>query len=139
VTKQTGGEGKVVRRLYVEGGSKIERELYLALLVDRSTQKVAILGSTAGGNGHRGGRGHDAGEDPHRAGHPLVGVCDFQARDLGLELGLKGKLLWIVRLAACGQIPLPALTWTRGRLHFGAGGLEKKPAFVGSPVELFPL
>src|SRR5258706_1593940 len=49
VTKQTGAEGKVVRRLYVEAGSKIDAELYLALLVDRSTQKIAILRSTPRG------------------------------------------------------------------------------------------
>ncbi|MFI5314167.1 MAG: ADP-forming succinate--CoA ligase subunit beta [Myxococcota bacterium] len=92
VTKQTGAEGKLVRRLYVEAGSKIDRELYLALLVDRATQKVAILGSTAGGM--------DIEEVAHSTPEkiltvqvdPLVGVCDFQVRELGLALGLKGKL-----------------------------------------------
>jgi succinyl-CoA synthetase beta subunit len=91
VTKQTGAEGKTVRRLYVEAGSKIDGELYLAILIDRATQNVAILGSTAGGM--------DIEEVAHTTPEkiltvqvdPLVGICDFQARDLGLELGLTGK------------------------------------------------
>jgi len=91
VTKQTGAEGKVVRRLYVEAGSKIEGELYLALLVDRASQKVAILGSTAGGM--------EIEEVAHATPEkiltvqvdPLVGVCDFQSRELGKKLGLTGK------------------------------------------------
>ena len=91
VTKQTGAEGKIVRRLYVEAGSKIDGELYLALLVDRATQKIAILGSTAGGMEIE----EVAAATPEKILtvqiDPLVGVCDFQARDLGLELGLTGK------------------------------------------------
>ena len=91
VTKQTGAEGKVVRRLYVEAGSKIEGELYLAMLVDRATQKNAILASTAGGM--------EIEEVAHATPEkiltvqvdPLVGVCDFQARELGKKLGLTGK------------------------------------------------
>jgi succinyl-CoA synthetase beta subunit len=91
VTVQTGAAGKIVRRLYVEAGSKIEGELYLALLVDRASQKNAILGSTAGGM--------EIEEVAHATPEkiltvqvdPLVGVCDFQARELGKKLGLTGK------------------------------------------------
>ena len=49
VTKQTGEEGKVVNRVYIEDGADIDRELYLSLLVDRSTGKVAFIASTEGG------------------------------------------------------------------------------------------
>ena len=91
VTKQTGAEGKIVRRLYVEAGSKIEGELYLAFLVDRATQKIASLGSTAGGMEIE----EVAAATPEKIltvqVDPLVGVCDFQARDLGIDLGLTGK------------------------------------------------
>ncbi|MEX2208935.1 MAG: ADP-forming succinate--CoA ligase subunit beta [Myxococcota bacterium] len=91
VTKQTGAEGKVVQRLYVEAGSKIDRELYLAFLVDRATQKVAILGSTEGGM--------DIEEVAERTPDkiltvqidPLAGICDFQARNLGYDLDLTSK------------------------------------------------
>ena len=49
VTHQTGPKGRVVRRLYVEEGASIARELYLSLLVDRETSRVAVVASTEGG------------------------------------------------------------------------------------------
>src|SRR5262249_50454003 len=49
VTHQTGPHGKQVNRLYIEEGSAIERELYLSMLVDRSSARVAIVVSTEGG------------------------------------------------------------------------------------------
>src|SRR5246500_5268550 len=49
VTHQTGPHGRVVRRLYIEDGSAIERELYLSALVDRATSRVAFIASTEGG------------------------------------------------------------------------------------------
>ncbi|WP_029041280.1 ADP-forming succinate--CoA ligase subunit beta [Cucumibacter marinus] len=49
VTKQTGPDGKQVNRLYLEDGADIDRELYLSILVDRSTGKVAFVASTEGG------------------------------------------------------------------------------------------
>src|SRR5437660_5553000 len=49
VTHQTGPQGKVVNRLYVEEGSAIEREFYLSALVDRATSHVAFVVSTEGG------------------------------------------------------------------------------------------
>ena len=49
VTHQTGPKGRVVRRLYIEEGAAIARELYLSLLVDRETSRVAVVASTEGG------------------------------------------------------------------------------------------
>jgi succinyl-CoA synthetase beta subunit len=49
VTHQTGPKGKLVRRLYVEEGAAIARELYLSILVDRETSRVAVVASTEGG------------------------------------------------------------------------------------------
>ncbi|MEP7210422.1 MAG: ADP-forming succinate--CoA ligase subunit beta, partial [Alphaproteobacteria bacterium] len=49
VTIQTGPAGKQVNRLYIEDGADIEKELYLSLLVDRSSGRVAFVGSTEGG------------------------------------------------------------------------------------------
>ncbi len=49
VTHQTGPHGRVVRRLYIEDGSAIERELYLSALVDRETSRIAFIASTEGG------------------------------------------------------------------------------------------
>tara|TARA_B100000965_G_scaffold405008_1_gene437510 strand:+ start:1164 stop:2351 length:1188 start_codon:yes stop_codon:yes gene_type:complete len=49
VTKQTGSEGKVVNRLYIEEGCDIKKEYYLSMLVDRSTSSISIIASTEGG------------------------------------------------------------------------------------------
>jgi succinyl-CoA synthetase beta subunit len=49
VTHQTGPKGRVVRRLYIEDGADIARELYLSMLVDRETSRIAVVASTEGG------------------------------------------------------------------------------------------
>jgi succinyl-CoA synthetase beta subunit len=49
VTPQTGPEGRLVRRVLVEEQTQIERELYLAVLIDQSTSQAIIMGSAAGG------------------------------------------------------------------------------------------
>jgi succinyl-CoA synthetase beta subunit len=49
VTHQTGPAGRLVKRLYIEDGSAIERELYLSALVDRETSRIAFIASTEGG------------------------------------------------------------------------------------------
>jgi succinyl-CoA synthetase beta subunit len=49
VTKQTGPQGRLVRRLYIEEGCDIARELYLGLLIDRATGRVTLIASTEGG------------------------------------------------------------------------------------------
>jgi succinyl-CoA synthetase beta subunit len=91
VTKQTGEKGKIVSKLYVEAASKIDRELYLAMLVDRATQGVAIIASTEGGMDIE----EVAARTPEKILNvqidPLVGICGFQARNLALDLGLEGK------------------------------------------------
>ncbi|MFO0350712.1 MAG: ATP-grasp domain-containing protein, partial [Alphaproteobacteria bacterium] len=49
VSHQTGAQGRVVRRLFVEEGSPIAKEFYLSLLVDRDTSRIAFIASTEGG------------------------------------------------------------------------------------------
>jgi len=49
VTKQTGKEGKIVNNLYIESGCNISHEYYLAVLIDRETKSVLVMGSTEGG------------------------------------------------------------------------------------------
>jgi succinyl-CoA synthetase beta subunit len=91
VTPQTGPAGRVVRRLWVESTAAIDRELYLGMLVDRATQKIAVLASTEGGVEIE----EVAARSPEKILNvqvdPLVGLCDFQARDLALDLGLSSK------------------------------------------------
>ena len=88
VTPQTGPEGKKVQRVYVEAVREIDNELYLAILVDRATHNVAILASTEGGVEIE----QVAAETPEKIltvqVDPLAGICDYQVRNLGLDLGL---------------------------------------------------
>ncbi len=88
VTPQTGAEGKRVRKLYVEAGTSIDRELYAAILIDRATQNIALLASTEGGVAIE----EVAAASPEKIltvqVDPLLGLCDFQIRDLGFDLGL---------------------------------------------------
>ncbi len=89
VTHQTGPEGQKVRRLYVEQGLDIARELYVGLVVDRERRRVAMMASTEGGVEIE----KVAAETPEKilTEHvdPLLGLAAFQARKLafGLEVG----------------------------------------------------
>jgi succinyl-CoA synthetase beta subunit len=100
VTKQTGPEGQKVRRLYVEQGLDIARELYLALLVDRERRRISVIASTEGGMDIEA----VAEETPEKIlslhVDPLVGLAGYQARQLGFALGLgdKDQLKKFVRL-----------------------------------------
>ena len=88
VTHQTGPEGQKVRRLYVEQGLDIARELYLGLVVDREERQIAIMASTEGGVEIE----KVAAETPEKilTEHvdPVVGLAQYQARKLafGLEI-----------------------------------------------------
>ena len=93
VTHQTGPAGKVVYRLYVEQATDIERELYLALVLDRNKQRVVFIASTEGGMDIE----EVAATKPdaiHRLEvEPAVGLRDFQARELAFALGIKPELI----------------------------------------------
>jgi succinyl-CoA synthetase beta subunit len=84
---QTGPEGKVVRKVYVEAGSEIESELYLAVVVDRSTEKLAIIASTEGGMEIE----EVAERSPEKiltvTVDPNVGLAAYQVREIGFSLG----------------------------------------------------
>jgi succinyl-CoA synthetase beta subunit len=93
VTHQTGPEGQKVRRLYIEQGLDIERELYIALTNDRETRRVAIMASTEGGMDIE-AVAHDTPEKIRTLLiDPIVGLAGYQARDLafGLDLQKHGK------------------------------------------------
>ncbi len=91
VTKQTGPKGQQVRRLYVEQGLDIWRELYLALLVDREKRRVAVIASTEGGMDIE----EVAEKSPEKIltvhVDPVLGLAPFQVRKLGYALGLGHK------------------------------------------------
>jgi succinyl-CoA synthetase beta subunit len=91
VTKQTGAAGRKVRRVYVEAGCDIARELYLSLLVDRATARITVMASTEGGMEIE----EVAENHPEKilrvAVDPASGISGFHARRLAFSLGLKGK------------------------------------------------
>ena len=88
VTHQTGPEGQIVRRLYIEQGLDIERELYLALVLDRDSRRVALMASTEGGMDIE-QVAHDTPEKIFRLlVDPVVGLAPYQARSVGFSLGL---------------------------------------------------
>jgi succinyl-CoA synthetase beta subunit len=89
-TPQTGPEGQQVRKVYVEEGCRIARELYLGMTLDREVGRVTIMASTAGGMDIE-QVAHDTPEKILREGiYPATGLLAFQARRLAFGLGLQG-------------------------------------------------
>jgi succinyl-CoA synthetase beta subunit len=90
VTKQTGPEGKEVKRIYIEEGCDIARELYLSMLIDRGSSRITIIASTEGGMDIE----TVAHETPEKiltvATDPVTGLMPFHAREIAFGLGLSG-------------------------------------------------
>ncbi len=90
VTHQTGPTGKQVNRIYIEDGSGIETELYLALLVDRGTSRISFVCSTEGGMDIE----EVAASTPEKilsfAVDPATGYQPFHGRRIAFALGLSG-------------------------------------------------
>ncbi len=91
VTHQSGPAGRVVNRVYVEDGSDIARELYLALLIDRASSRIAFVCSTEGGMDIE----EVAAKTPERilsfTVDPASGISGFHGRRVAFALGLEGK------------------------------------------------
>ena len=89
-THQTGPEGQKVRRLYIEDGADIKNELYVSLVTDRATQKVALIASSEGGM--------DIEEVAHSTPEkiitemidPLTGITAEQSKKVAAAIGLTG-------------------------------------------------
>ena len=91
VTHQTGAEGKLVERVYVEAAEAFERELYLSIVLDRKAERVRVIVSGQGGIAIE-----DVARDApqailHTVVEPAVGLQQFQARELAFGLGLNSK------------------------------------------------
>ena len=90
VTHQTGATGKQVNRIYIEDGSDIERELYLALLVDRGTSRISFVASTEGGMDIEEVAAHTPEKIVSFSVDPASGLSDFHGRRVAFALGLTG-------------------------------------------------
>src|SRR5437660_4332330 len=93
VTKQTGPEGKRVSKLLIAVAPDIQKELYLAVLLDRVTSRPIVMASTEGGMDIE----EVAAKTPERivkeSIDPAAGMMPYQARKLAVALGLKGDLI----------------------------------------------
>ena len=93
VTNQTGPEGKIVNRIYIEEATDIEKELYLGLVFDRSSESIMVVASTEGGMSVE----EIAKEKPETIIRSkievAVGIQSFQARELAFGLGIKPELI----------------------------------------------
>jgi succinyl-CoA synthetase beta subunit len=91
VTHQTGPAGKEVKRVYIEEGCDIKRELYLGMLVDRATGRVTLMASTEGGMEIEEVAAHSPEKILKIAIDPATGIQPFHARKVAFGLGLEGK------------------------------------------------
>jgi succinyl-CoA synthetase beta subunit len=89
VTHQTGPQGKVVYRVYVEGAAAIEREIYLGLVLDRKSERVMVVASAAGGMEIEEISASKPESIIRSVVEPAVGIQDFQAREIAFSLGFK--------------------------------------------------
>ncbi len=93
VTHQTGPQGKLVRKVLVEQGLNIEKELYMGMVIDRASERIVMMVSTEGGVEIE----KVAAETPEKILKayidPLVGMMPYQTRQLAYGLGLTGDLV----------------------------------------------
>lgn len=103
VTHQTGAQGKLIEKVYIEEGTDIGRELYLALVLDRASERVTIVTSSQGGMSIE----EVAADNPdsiHKTSiDPAAGLCDFQAREVAFRLNIPKNLIkdTVKTLKAC--------------------------------------
>ena len=90
VTHQTGPEGRDVKRVYVEAGCDIARELYLALSIDRGTGRITIIAAAEGGMDIEELAARAPDKIVREAIDPAAGLSPFHARRLGFAFGLSG-------------------------------------------------
>jgi len=93
VTHQTGPEGRQVRRVLVEQGLSIDRELYLAMVLDRAQSRVSVICSSEGGVEIE----EVAEKNPEKilkeSIDPVIGLAGFQCRRLAYALGIPNELV----------------------------------------------
>ncbi|MBF0399210.1 MAG: ADP-forming succinate--CoA ligase subunit beta [Magnetococcales bacterium] len=91
VTKQTGPKGKEVKRIYIEEGCDIARELYLGMVIDRGNGRITMMASTEGGMEIEEVAARTPEKILKEVIDPVIGFAGFQARNLAFGLGLVDK------------------------------------------------
>jgi succinyl-CoA synthetase beta subunit len=93
ITHQTGPEGQKVRRLLIEEGADIRKELYIGMVVDRGTQRVALMASSEGGMDIEEVAAHTP-EKIHTVFiDPVAGLTNAQADDVSTKIGVPAELV----------------------------------------------
>jgi succinyl-CoA synthetase beta subunit/malate-CoA ligase subunit beta len=98
VTPQTGSEGQRVSRVLVERASRIEREFYLSLMVDRDSQRIVVIASAHGGVDIEEVAAAQPGAIHTEHVDPGVGLLDFQCRKVATAIGLGNRTTSFTRL-----------------------------------------
>jgi malate-CoA ligase subunit beta len=91
VTNQTGAEGKVVQKLYIEVAEPFEREIYLGFVLDRKIERIRVIASAQGGMDIEEIAKTSPDAIRQEIVEPAVGLQGFQARELAFGLGLNIK------------------------------------------------
>lgn len=87
-TRQTGPEGKLCSRVYIEAGTQIAKEMYLCFLIDRASERIVMVGAREGGMEIEELADTNPGAIKKIHIEPSVGLQDFQAREMAFALGL---------------------------------------------------
>jgi succinyl-CoA synthetase beta subunit len=131
VTHQTGPKGKLVKRIYVESGCDIRRELYLGMLVDRATSRITIMASSEGGVEIE----EVAARHPEKiikvAVDPATGIQPFHARKVAFGLGLEGN-----QVASCVKF---VMAMYRAFVELDCSIVEINPLVVTGAGEVIAL
>jgi succinyl-CoA synthetase beta subunit len=102
VTKQTGPEGRLVSKLLVVAAPKIQKELYLAVLLDRASSRPVVMASTEGGMDIEEVAARTPEKILKESIDPAVGMMPYQARQVATALGLKGELIGLAAKLVLG-------------------------------------
>jgi len=93
VTHQTGPVGKLVSRLYIEEGADIAKEIYLAFVMDRASERIVVVASAAGGMEIEEISAKRPDTIIRISVDPAVGMQQFQAREVAYELGVEPEII----------------------------------------------
>ena len=145
-TPQTGPEGKLVRKVWVEAGSEVARELYLAIVVDRDRERLGVIASTEGGMEIEEVAAHHPEKILSLSIDPAAGLMPYQVRRIGFGLGLEektakqldaflGGLLRLFVERDCSQVEINPLVVTKAgdlvaldaKLNFDDNALYRHP------------
>lgn len=92
VTAQTGPNGNVIHRLYIESGVNIERELYVGFVLDRASERIIVIASSQGGVEIEDIAEQQQDSIIRTTIEPAVGMQAFQAREIAFALGIPAEL-----------------------------------------------